>query len=127
MKFSELPIKTQQRLIKEQSDLCNHSRNDAYEVLLYNQSGTRYFYARRHQAPWCDGKGNSLPFGGGSEWTVRYGDMRFTIVKQVIGHGVELLMGGTYSKSANGTIIPKTVKTKREVMDIAKAIGVFNV
>ena len=72
MKFSELPIDTQQRLNDERSKLSNRSINNANEVLLYNQSGSRFFSARRHQSSWQDDKGNYMPFGGGSEWTVRY-------------------------------------------------------
>lgn len=49
MKFCDLPIDTQQRLNCERLNLHNRSINSAYEVLLYNQPGTRYFHARRHQ------------------------------------------------------------------------------
>lgn len=42
MKFSELPIDTQQKLNDERLKLSNRSINDAYEVLLYNQSGSRF-------------------------------------------------------------------------------------
>lgn len=49
MKFCDLPIETQQRLNCERLNLHNRSINSAYEVLLYNQPGTRYFHARRHQ------------------------------------------------------------------------------
>lgn len=45
MKFSDLSIETQQRLNCERLNLRNRSINSAYEVLFYNQSGTRYFYA----------------------------------------------------------------------------------
>ena len=73
MKFCDLPIETQQRLNCERLNLHNRSINSAYEVLLYNQPGTRYFHARRHQNSWSDDKGNYMPFGGGSEWTLQYG------------------------------------------------------
>ena len=55
----------------ERLNLHNRSINSAYEVLLYNQPGTRYFHARRHQNSWYDDKGNYMPFGGGSEWTLQ--------------------------------------------------------
>ncbi|CAG9924819.1 MULTISPECIES: hypothetical protein [Bacteroides] len=125
MKFSELPIDTQQRLNDERSKLSNRTINNAYEVLLYNQSGTRFFSARRHQSSWQDDKGNYMPFGGGSEWTLQYGCIGFSRKKQVMGYDYELCRGKTYSKSANGTIIPAAVKTKKEVLSIAKAIGIL--
>ena len=85
MKFCDLPIETQQRLNCERLNLHNRSINSAYEVLLYNQPGTRYFHARRHQNSWSDDKGNYMPFGGGSEWTLQYGCIGFSRKKQVMG------------------------------------------
>ena len=111
MKFCDLPIETQQRLNCERLNLHNRSINSAYEVLLYNQPG--------------DDKGNYMPFGGGSEWTLQYGCIGFSRKKQVMGYDYELCRGKTYSKSANGTIIPASVKTKKEVLSIAKAIGIL--
>lgn len=49
MKFNELPESIQQRLNDERLKLSNRVINNAYEVLLYNQSGTRFFHARRKQ------------------------------------------------------------------------------
>ena len=69
--------------------------------------------------------GNYMPFGGGSEWTLQYGCIGFSRKKQVMGYDYELCRGKTYSKSANGTIIPAAVKTKKEVLSIAKAIGIL--
>lgn len=127
MNFNELPAETQQRLNKERLELCNRSINGAYEVLLYNQAGTRYFHARRRQHSWNDDKGNYMPFGGGSEWIVKYGCVGFSRERQVIGYDYELRRGKCYSKSANGTVIPTSTKTKQEVISIAKAIGIFNI
>ena len=70
-------------------------------------------------------KGNYMPFGGGSEWPLQYGCIGFSRKKQVMGYDYELCHGKTYSKSANGTIIPAAVKTKKEVLSIAKAIGIL--
>ena len=119
MKFNELPIETQQRLKEERAKLSVKIINNAYEVLLYNQEGTRFLSARRHQSSWQDEKVNYMPFGGGSEWTIRYGCVGFARKKQVIGYDYELVCGNLYSKSSNGTIIPNTVKTKKEVLTIA--------
>ena len=126
MKISELPADTQQRLNDERSKLGNRMINNAYEVLLYNQSGTRFFSARRQQSSWQDDKGNYMPFGGGSEWTIRYGRIDVVRREQVMGYDYELMHGKVYSKSANGTVIPSSVKTKKEVLSIAKSIGIFN-
>lgn len=120
------PTDTQQRLNDERSKLSNRTINNAYEVLLYNKSGTRFFSARRHQSSWQDDKGNYMSFGGGSEWTIRYGCIGFVRRKQVMGYDYELDYGRVYSKSANGTVIPSSVKTKKEVYDVAKAIGIFD-
>ena len=127
MKFDELPTATQQRLNRERLELYKHSVNSAYEVLLYNQAGTRYFHARRCQHSWSDDKGNYMPFGGGSEWIVKYGCVGFSRERQVIGYDYELRCGKCYSKSANGTVIPTSIKTKQEVISIAKNIGIFNI
>lgn len=126
MKFSELPIEVQEKLNTKRLALRNHQINDAYEVLLYNQSGSRFFYARRHQRPWQDDKGNYMSFGGGSEWTVRYGCVGFARRKQVIGYDYELVKGKLYSKSSNGTVIPSSVKTKKEVILLVHKIGIFD-
>jgi len=67
-----------------------------------------------------------MSFGGGSEWTIRYGCIGFVRRKQVIGYDYELDYGRTYSKSANGTVIPSSVKTKKEVYGVLKAIGIFD-
>lgn len=123
MKFSELPIEVQEKLNAERLDLRNHQINNKYEVLLYNPSGTRYFHARCRQNSWQDNKGNYLPFGGGSEWEVKYGFTGFIREKQIIGYDYRIAKGKTYSKSANGTIIPSTVKTKKEVILLAHKIG----
>lgn len=127
MKFNELPIEIQQRLNSERLELCKYPINSAYEILLYNQAGTRYFYARRHQSSWYDDKGNYMPFGGGSEWSIKYGCVVFSRERQVIGFDYELRHGKCYSKSANGTVIPVSVKSKQEAINIAKAIGIFNI
>lgn len=127
MKFSELPIEAQQKLNSERIDLHNHSINSAYEVLLYDKSGRRFFHARRRQYTWNDDKGNYMPFGGGSEWMIKYGCIGFSRIKQVMGYDYELVRGKVYSKSANGTIIPASVSTKKEVLSIAKAIGIFDI
>lgn len=44
-----------------------------------------------------------------------------------MGYDYELVRTKIYSKSANGSVVPTTVKTKKEVIAVAKAIGIFKV
>lgn len=128
MTFQELPQETQEQLRIEQLDLVKRNRNTAYEVHIYDALGSRYFYARRICQAWSDTKGNCMPFGGGSHWRLCYGRVQFESYKTPVGtREYRLCDGRVYGKSANGTVIPKSVSTKKEVMAIAKAIGIFNI
>lgn len=127
MLFSELPIETQTRLNSERLELCKKQENTSYCILLYNEAGTRYLLATRHQHSWNDDKGHYMPFGGGSEWSVKYGQVGFARVRQAIGFDYDLVRGKCFIKSRNGVEIPKSVKTKKEVLSIAKQIGIFNI
>ena len=128
MKFSELPVETQDRLNKERNLLKNKCINEAYTIYFTNQDGTRYFYAKRRSIDWSNDKGAYMPFGGGTYWIVRYGAIQFERYKDPLG-GIDFRWcdGKTYGKSVNGTIIPKTLNTKKEVMELVKAIGIFNI
>lgn len=110
MKFNELPIEVQEKLNAERFDLRNHQINNKCEVLFYNPSGTRYFHAKRRQNT-----------EGSSEWEIKYGFMCFSHEN----NDYKIVKGKTYSKSANETIIPSTVKTKKEVILLAYKIGSF--
>lgn len=126
MKFSELSIEWQEQLTKDRKELAGRNINTSYEVVRYNAAGTRYFRARRVQKSWNDDKGNSMPFGGGSYWTVAYGAVQFRAYRNCMGEReYELCDGNKYSKSANGTVIPSRVATKKEVLEILKAIAIF--
>lgn len=123
MKFSELPQETQDFLKLQQSLLHKKCINNAYHVLLYNEKGTRYFYARRMSVA-----SNWASFGGGSYWKVSYGAIEFRATKNPIGElDYELCDGRTFGKSVNGTVIPKQLATKKEVIAIAQQIGIFNI
>lgn len=128
MTFNELPTAVQQQLNNERLALKNKNRNDAYTILLYNEQGSRYFYARREQRGWYDTKtGNSMPFGGGSYWRIAYGRVQFEVRKDPLGGKYyELCNGERFTKAANGTEVLRAVPTKKDVLDIAKAIGIFN-
>ena len=125
MRFSELPQQVQDSLTSEQSLLHLKQVNTAYEVLVYNKTGTRFFNARRIQSSW-QGNGAYMPFGGGSEWTIRYGEMGFRTCRNPFGGiDAELRMGKTFGKSKNGTVIPNSVATKQEVLALIAQIGIF--
>lgn len=125
MKFSELPVNVQQQLRHEQEVLADIRINEPYEVLFHNPQGTRYFRARRCVKAWADDKGNSMPFGGGSEWHISYGRMAFRRYRSCMGTPeYELVEGPSYRKSANGTEIPEVLATKVEVLELARKIGI---
>ena len=127
MKISELPAEVQERLARKRQALARKKVDTPYEIELYNADGTRYFRARRVQHAWNDDKGNYMPFGGGSHWTVTYGVVQAMRYKSPVGTmEYELNLGKAFRRSANGTDIPKTAATKKEALDIAKAIGIFN-
>ena len=126
MKFSELPKQVQEKLTKDKEDLYLKKINTSYEVLVYNEDGSRFFNARRVQSAWHDNNGNYMPFGGGSEWTIKYGEMGFRTHRNPFGGiDAELCMGRTFGKSSNGTVIPRSVGTKKEVLALIAQIGIF--
>ena len=127
MKFIELPQVLQEKVKTLRREARNHNIETPYEILTYNEAGTRFFRARRVCRSWNDDRGNSMPFGGGSYWTVNYGEVGWRRVKDLLGSGydVELGFGKTFNRSANGTEIPKTLETKAEVMKLRSAIGIF--
>ncbi|MBP7856835.1 MAG: hypothetical protein KAZ98_03055 [Prevotella sp.] len=127
MKFNELPTDVQDQLNAEREKIKNKSVNTPYVVHIYNADGTRYFYARRVSEPWSDTKGNYMPFGGGSHWKLTYGAVQFEGYKNPVGErDYRLCDGKTYGKSANGTVIPRVLGSKKEVLSIIKQIGIFN-
>jgi hypothetical protein len=125
-KLSELPIEIQTALCEERVKLCEKwKHNDAYNVCFTNAEGTRYFRAHRktHAHPVYD-----MPFGGGSTWEITYGKILWDTRKAPLGDEVEyrwIRSGKVFGKAANGTEIPKRVSTKKEVMEIAKSIGIL--
>ena len=125
MHYTELPIEVQETLAEAKGRLHLKQVNTAYEVLMYNKAGTRYFNARRVQGSW-QGNGVYMPFGGGSKWTIKYGEMGFRTHRNPFGGiDAELCMGRTFGKSSNGTVIPKSVGTKKEVLALIAQIGIF--
>ena len=125
MRFSELPLAVQESLADAKNRLHLKQVNTAYEILVYNKTGTRYFNARRVQDSW-QGNDVYMPFGGGSKWAIKYGEIGFKTHRDPFGGiDAELGMGRRFDKSANGTVIPQFVASKREVLALLTAIGIF--
>lgn len=126
MELKDLPISVQEELLAERTLLHTKWKvNTAYKVLFTNLEGTRYFSATRECIPYYDNKGNYMPFGGGTQWRIKYGRILWSIGKDPMGGKTYwwLASGKTFSKSINGTVIPTKVSTKKEVMEIVKKIG----
>ena len=122
MKFSELPQNTQNDLIDQQHNLYKSwYTNNSRHITFTNKEGTRYFTAHRKS---LSGKYSS--FDGGSQWIIKYGKVGWSSYTDPMG-GTKYEMCKSnrvlFGKSTNGTIIPKTVNTKKEVLEIAKNIG----
>lgn len=127
MKFEELPAAVQDELKRKQSALHSRSVNTSYDICFYNERGTRYFKAHRNQRAWTDDRGNSMPFGGGSEWRIYFGAVQFHSQRDPFG-GIlwELCDGKRFTaKVVDGVkvAIPATLKTKKEVLQLAAALG----
>jgi hypothetical protein len=130
MKLQDLPQEIQGRLNAERVLLSKcWYKNDSYHITLVSEDGRRFFTAVRKQSPYCNSKGAYMPFGGGSEWHLAYGVVQFDYETEPMGNGKKYFWtkGKTYGKSANGTVIPKKVNTKEEVLEIAKQIGLFEI
>lgn len=127
MKLSDLSQSWQDQLKASQLLLCQKNRNTPYEVTRYDKNGTRYFYARRCCKSWNDDKGHSMPFGGGTYWTIAYGRVAFRGYINPCGETeYELCDGPRFNKSMNGTVIPSEVATKKEVLALLAKIGIFD-
>lgn len=124
MKFGELPQAVQNKLKADHEQLPNHRVNTAYTIELYNAAGTRYFIAQRRCRCWNDTKGNYMPFGGGSYWTVSYGKVQVRAYKSCMGtQEYELFNGKRFNKSVNGIVIPAELDTKKQVIELIKKLG----
>lgn len=123
MTFHELPQEWQKSLLAEKEALRNKVLNTPYNVELYSANGLRYFKARRmcKASTWAG-------FGNGSYWRISYGKVSFITSRNPVGEKTyELCNGKRFAKSANGTIIPNELNTKKEVIALARAIGIFNI
>lgn len=121
MKYSELKEEYQQDLIQQISKLVSIVINSPYVVSVYTK--TRHFYARRITKSW-NGKGNYMPFGGGSYWKVTYCNLGFARrLDPFGGHYYEIVDGKQFTRK--GDVIIENKGTKKEVVKLAKQLG-FN-
>lgn len=125
MKFNELPTDVQVRLAQERTELHKTwYKNTPRMIKLANADGTRFFYAERISG--FDGYRST-----GDYWKLHYGVIQFS--KERTNNPFEYefewkwKMGKCYAKTANGTVIPKTVDKKKDVLTIVKAIGIFDI
>ena len=129
MKLNELPQEIQDKMRDERKSLVKTwHRNDPYYICFVNEDGTRYFEASRHCYDWSNDRGAYMPFGGGSYWTISYGKIKWKSYTDLGETCYKWVCSSeTFGKAANGTEIPKRLDTKKEVLAVAKAIGIFNV
>lgn len=123
--FDDLTQEAKQDFFNECKRLSFSVVNSAYEVRLYNKKSNRCFIAIRQVV--ASDKLN-LAFGGGSFWKVSYNEVQFKIKSDISGElYAETCIGKSFSKSTNGTEICSSLNTKAEVIELAKAIGIFNI
>lgn len=126
MIIKDLAIEIKNELLKQRQELhVLWRKNNAYHVCFTNKEGTRYFTAERICMSWSDNKGHYMPFGGGTYWQIKYGRIKCAAGKDIMGEPTYQWIKSKeiFSKSLNGTDIPKEVKTKNDVIKIAKQIG----
>lgn len=133
MKLHELPQEIQDKLNADRDNWKGHIASGAYGVTAYNSFGTRYFTATRRCVGWADTKGHSMPFGGGTYWEIRYGEMkwRHSVRRDPLGQRYDeyyWVHSTSYAKVTNpetGEVveIPHTLDTKKEVMALLKKIA----
>ena len=97
------------KLNEQRPFLCTRKIiNRCREVRFYNPSGTRCFWAYK--------------MSGAKVWHIRYGAV---VISQQNDGKYVLTMSNKhqYTQSANGTIIPKKLETRNQVMELAGKIG----
>ena len=99
-------------------------RDDAYHYLIVNKEGTRFLSADRESDFY--GAGSSY-----SQWRLHYGKIVWQFDRNrnpfEVRYEPAWKKGACFGKSANGVVIPKTVGKKAEVIELAKAIGIFDI
>lgn len=130
MLLSDLPNDVQEQLTSERLRLhVEWKRNDAYHILFTNIDGTRYFEANRISESSCF-RGYYMPFGGGSYWEIKYGKIKWSSTYDNLSCSTKYYWKCTrqvFRKSTNGTVIPQILRKKKDVLEVAKSIGIFDI
>ena len=97
------------KLNEQRRFLCTRKIiNKCREVRFYNPSGTRCFWAYKAL--------------GEKKWYIHYG--KVVISQQSNGQYIlTMSQSQMYNQSANGTIIPKKLESRNQVMELVKNIG----
>lgn len=126
MTLKDLPQEIQDQLLADRAKLHETKKvNNAWHVAFVNKEGTRYFEAWR--------KNDFQRWSGGCTsgwWRVRYGKVLWDRHIWPTGGGYDyfwVFSGKWFTKSQNGTEIPTDVHTKKEVLELAKKIGIFDI
>ena len=102
-------METLTKLNQQRPALCKKRMiNRCREVRFYNEQGTRCFWAYKQS--------------GAKVWHIHYGKV---VISQQSNGKYILTMSHKhqYSQSTNGTLIPRKVGTRTQVMEIAGQIG----
>ena len=127
MRLIDLPENVQNVLRQEKVKYVSKRINDGYTIHLYSSDGMRYVYARRHAMA-----SQYMSFGGGSYWTIAYGKVQFESYNNPVGERDYrwcdgMIFGSIKKKDGSIVEIPKRVDTKKEVIEIIKSIGKFEI
>jgi len=134
MKLNELPQEIQDKLIADREEWKGKLASGAYYVTAYNKNGTRFFSATRRCVGWQDTKsGNSMPFGGGTYWVIRYGAIQWQhkVRRDPFGQVYDeysWVRSKIFSKTTNpetGEVIdiPSELGTKKDVVALLAKLG----
>lgn len=126
MNLRDLAANVRNELIEKRKRLCeNWKQNEKNDICFTNTEGTRYFRAKRIFVSWSKKNAGNMKYGGGTYWRISYGKIKWVVRTDKSGKKKYLWVETnlTFTKSLNGTIIPKDVKSKTEVLDITKQIG----
>lgn len=122
--FNDLSADAKRDLHKLFSELSYTTKNEPYEILAFNKGTTRFFHAVRRTV--SSDKLN-MAFGGGSFWTISYGEVGVYYKRDLAGdlYG-DYGFGRTFG-AKNGITIPKTLDTKSEVISLMQSLSIFNI
>lgn len=134
MKLNELPQDIQNKLIADRNNWKGHIASGSYGVTAYNQNGTRFFSANRRCIGWQHNEyaNCSMPFGGGTYWEIKYGQIQWTYKRRKDPLGetyteYQWVRSKYFCRTTNeetGEVveIPTRLNTKKEVMALLKKL-----